>query len=110
MLEGEAESLTRKAIDRALEGDAAALRLCIERIIPPRRERAIRFALPALVKASDAAAGMAAIAAAVASGEITASEGAALSALVGAFAKSLETGDLEMRIVALEKRTSQNGK
>ena len=30
LLEGEAEGLTRKAIERALEGDATALRLCLE--------------------------------------------------------------------------------
>jgi hypothetical protein len=30
-LEGEAEALTRKAIDMALNGDVVALRLCLER-------------------------------------------------------------------------------
>ena len=39
VLDGEAEALTRKAVERALEGEASALRLCLERIIPPRRER-----------------------------------------------------------------------
>ena len=38
LLDGEAEALTRTAIDLALSGDMAALRLCIERIIPVRRE------------------------------------------------------------------------
>ena len=38
LLDGEAEALTRTAIDLALGGDMAALRLCIERIIPVRRE------------------------------------------------------------------------
>jgi hypothetical protein len=36
LLEGEAEALTRKAIERALEGDMAALRLCMDRLAPPR--------------------------------------------------------------------------
>jgi hypothetical protein len=34
LLEGEAEALTRKAVDMALAGDAAALRLCLEGIVP----------------------------------------------------------------------------
>ena len=38
LLDGEAEALTRKAVDLALDGDIAALRLCLERIIPVRRE------------------------------------------------------------------------
>jgi hypothetical protein len=39
LLEGEAERLTRKAVERALEGDVAALKLCMDRLLPPRRER-----------------------------------------------------------------------
>ena len=41
LLDGEAEALTRKAIELALAGDTIALRLCLDRIIPPRRERAV---------------------------------------------------------------------
>ena len=35
LLDGEAEKLTRKAIDLALAGDMVALRLCLDRTIPP---------------------------------------------------------------------------
>lgn len=35
LLEGEASMLTRRAIDAALGGDMVALRLCLERIVPP---------------------------------------------------------------------------
>jgi len=37
LLDGEAAALTRKAVELALAGDAMALRLCLDRIIPPRR-------------------------------------------------------------------------
>jgi hypothetical protein len=46
LLDGESEALTRKAVELALAGDPTALRLCIERILPPCRERAVRFELP----------------------------------------------------------------
>src|SRR5262249_39105368 len=36
LLEGEAEALTRQAIELALEGDRTALKLCLERILPRR--------------------------------------------------------------------------
>lgn len=39
LLEGEAEAITRKAVELALAGDPVALRLCVERILPPMRER-----------------------------------------------------------------------
>src|SRR5207245_11470858 len=44
--DGEAEALIRKAVELALEGDAGALRLCLERIIPPRRARPVKLGLP----------------------------------------------------------------
>lgn len=53
LLEGEAEALTRKAIELALAGDGAALRLCLERIVPVRRGRAVALDLPPVRTAAD---------------------------------------------------------
>src|SRR5262249_49446834 len=39
LLDGQAEALTRKAIERALGGDILALRICLDRILPARRDR-----------------------------------------------------------------------
>jgi hypothetical protein len=36
LLDGEADALTRRAVELALEGNMAALRLCLERLLPPR--------------------------------------------------------------------------
>ena len=49
LLEGEAETITRKCIDLALEGDHTALRLCLSRILPVARERNIQLDLPPLL-------------------------------------------------------------
>ncbi len=38
-LAGESEALTRRAVELALAGDPTAMRLCLERILPPCRER-----------------------------------------------------------------------
>ena len=38
LLDGESGALTRKALEMALAGDTTALRLCLERIAPPRRD------------------------------------------------------------------------
>lgn len=53
LLEGEAEALTRKAIEAALEGDIAALRICLDRIVPIRKSRPIQFDIGALENAAD---------------------------------------------------------
>ncbi len=43
LLQGETETITRLAIERAKTGDMAALRLCLDRVAPPLRHRAIRL-------------------------------------------------------------------
>ena len=47
LLDGESEALTRKAIGLALGGDITALRLCLDRVLPPRKDRPINFEMPA---------------------------------------------------------------
>src|SRR5829696_6579969 len=61
LMEGEAEAITRKAIELAKGGDGPALRLCMDRIYPPRKDRSVRFRLPSLDKIEDAVAAHAAI-------------------------------------------------
>jgi hypothetical protein len=104
LLDGEAAALTRKAVDMALDGDTTALRLCLERICPPRRDRPVRFDLPPLVTAADAPRAMAAIAAAVAAGDLTAGEAADLAGLVERFVKAIEASELAQRLSAIEKQ------
>jgi hypothetical protein len=50
----------RKAIELALAGDPIGLRLCLDRILPPLRERPLTFALPKLRSAADAGAAISA--------------------------------------------------
>jgi len=90
LLDGEAEALTRKAIELALAGDPIALRLCLDRILPPRRERPLRFVLPELRSVADASSAMAAILAAVASGDTCLAEAGELAKLVDAFFRAAE--------------------
>ena len=102
LLDGEAETLTRQAVTMALGGDVTALRLCLERIVPPRRDAPVVFALPAMTTAKDAAKAAAAVLGAVAGGDLTPTEGAAIVALVEAYRRALETTELEARVAALE--------
>ena len=84
MLEGEAEALTRKAVELALAGDVTAFRLCLKRVVPPRKDRAIALDLPAVVRADDAVQAIGAVLTAVAEGRITPSEAVALAGLIEA--------------------------
>ena len=102
LLEGEAEALTRAAIDKALEGDTVALRLCMDRIAPARKDSPVTFDLPEMSSARDAATTAQSVLVAVAGGEVTPSEGAAVMGLIETYRKTLETSELEERITALE--------
>jgi hypothetical protein len=102
LLDGEAEALTRQAVTMALGGDATALRLCLERIAPPRKDVAVNFDLPRMETARDAAKAAGAVLGAVATGDLTPTEGAHIMALVETYRRTLETTELEGRLAALE--------
>jgi hypothetical protein len=102
LLDGEAEALTRKAIELALAGDAAALRLCLDRTVAPRRDRAVEVALPAIDSAADLLAAIKAIAGAVTGGTVSAAEALALSQMLETFLRAIEASDFEMRLRYLE--------
>jgi hypothetical protein len=104
LVDGECERLTRRAIELALNGDLQALKMCLERILPPARERPCSFKLPPISTAAEAAACMALVLEGMASGEILAGEGAALSATISAYVKVFEATEIEARISALEAR------
>jgi hypothetical protein len=107
LLDGQATALTQKAIDLALAGDMAALRLCLDRILPPRKDRPVTFTLPAITSAQDAAATVSAVLAAVAAGEITPADAGEISKLIEAYVKAFETAELAERLERLERMTSQ---
>ena len=102
LLDCEVRALTRKAVEMALGGDAAAMRLCLSRIIGARNERPIRFALPPIESAADLHAAMAAITSAVARGEITPGEAYELSQVVDTFIRAIDAADFERRLQRIE--------
>jgi hypothetical protein len=103
LLDGEADALTRKAIDLAKQGDTTALRLCIERILPARKDRPVSFEMPRIKTVADSVKAAAAIASAVADGELTPMEAAELSKVVGCYTHAVETADLSGRLMRLEQ-------
>jgi hypothetical protein len=87
LLAGESEALPRKAVEMALGGEA--MRLCMERVLPPCRERTVKFSLPPIEAARtgkscgpsphDVSLAMDAVTSALARGEITPGEVALVS-------------------------------
>lgn len=102
LLEGEHETLTRKAIEVALKGDTTALRLCLERLAPVRKDAPVSFAMPPIQTAADTVAASSAVLEAVADGDLTPDEAGRVMTLLTAHRVIVETSDLAARIVALE--------
>ncbi|HEX4555133.1 MAG TPA: DUF5681 domain-containing protein [Xanthobacteraceae bacterium] len=102
MLEGDTEAIMRTMIELAKERDMAAVRLCVDRICPRVIDRPAGFELPPLVRAADAPPAMAAIAQALAEGDLTAAEAADLGKFVESFVRAFEKADIEKRLAKLE--------
>jgi len=100
LLEGEAEALTRRCVELALAGDTAALRLCLERLLP--KGRPVRLQLPLRTLADLEAAGEA-VSGALADGTVVLDEAATLTGLIEARRRLLETTELERRLAVLEQ-------
>jgi len=107
LLDDRAKALTEKAIEKALAGDVFALRLCLDRMMPVRRERSLMLRLPAPATAQDITAGFASVVEALAHGELTPSETSAVAELLESARKALETTDLARRIEELESRAEE---
>src|SRR5260370_28142115 len=71
MLEGELERLTREAIDRAMDGDALLLRLCLTRLMPAPRGRRVQLDLAGGGTVADVPASLEATVRAIAEGVIS---------------------------------------
>jgi Family of unknown function (DUF5681) len=82
LIEGEAEAITRKVIALAKDGDMAAIKLCMDRLAPPRRSAPIACDLPPLADRQDALSALAALVAAVSAGDVTPSEATSIARII----------------------------
>jgi Family of unknown function (DUF5681) len=102
LLDQDAKLLAQKAKDMALAGDTVALKLCLERLCPPRKGRPINLDLPPIETLADASEAVSKVIACTAAGELTPDEAGSVIALIDAKRRVLVDVDLEVRIAALE--------
>jgi len=107
LLDGEAEALTRKAIELALNGDLSAIRLCLERLIPARRSRVIQFDLPETSTVEDVVIAYDAVITAMADGEISPDEAATVAGVLESKRKAIETVELAEELNAMKSDVAE---
>jgi hypothetical protein len=102
LLEGEAEELIRKLVEKAKEGNIQALGMCLDRLLPARKERCINLESRPISSLHDLAIQFQDVIAAVADGKITPGEGESMSNILTSQAQTLERVNLEQRVSELE--------
>lgn len=103
LADDDAESVLRKQIELAKNGDQRAAELVLSRVWPTRKGRAVALDLPQLKRPSDIVDAMGVVAASMADGTITPEEANAVAGVLEIKRKAIETVDLEARIAALEQ-------
>ena len=104
LLENQAAAITQKCISMAMQGDITAIKLCLSRLIPTKRERAISLEIPPLEGSQDIMRAIGTVLEAVGSGVITPGEGTAVARLLEVHRAAFEIVELENRLDALEAR------
>ena len=104
LLQSHSEALVRKALLMALNGDVAALRLSLERIIPVRREMPVKLGRLPLATAADVSKAMEMVLNKMASGQLTVEEADRVVALLERRRQAIQTEVLETQLRALESK------
>ena len=108
LLEGQSEALTQAAISKALDGDSVALRLCLDRIAPPMKDKPVVFPLLQIRDSTDASQAAGSVLSAVSEGTLTPIEGTRVMGLIDSYRRTLELTDIEFRIKALESNLANS--
>jgi hypothetical protein len=98
------EQVAARVIKRASDGDMTAARLVLERIAPVRRGRPVRLKLPEISDPAGLMAAQAALLRAVAAGKLTPEEAEPVSAMLGAYLKTVEAVDIDRRLREVESK------
>lgn len=101
-----AERIAGKVIELAEQGDMTALRVCMDRLVPVIKHQPIAVELPPIENPADSVEAVASIAAAVAAGDLTATEAAELAKIVDVYVRALDSRGFNERLSKLENEIS----
>lgn len=102
-----ADQLIEMVTTFAKSGDMAAMKIVMDRIIPPLKEEPIHVTIPKIESAVDCRQAQAAVVNAVAAGDMLPSEGQAISSLIEAQRRAFETTELAQQMRDLHEEISK---
>jgi len=104
MLDEHGAAVLRKTMFMALQGNIAAIRLWVERLLPSRRNSPVKLKLPPVDSAADVTNAVSQVLRAVRNGKISAAEGDLYISMYNKARETFEAEDLAKRIDALERQ------
>ena len=104
LLNEDVEAVVRSVIEAAKAGDMTAARIILDRVLPVRKGRPVRFELPTGEGPSELAEALSAVLTAVAQGELTPEEGNNVAAMLETHWKVIEIAEFDRRLTALEAK------
>lgn len=110
LMSDQSERLIKKTINLALEGDRTALKLCMERILPPVKDLPIALSIPDLNQEGVSKKLMEIILSQVANSELSPNQGQAVSSIVESYQRAIEVNNIEERVLALEEVERKNAR
>jgi hypothetical protein len=102
MLDAEAPNIIRTAIDGALVANPMMLKLCVERLLPVRKERAVPLELPKIERSQDVPAASSAIVAAMGEGILSVIEAKMHLEVLEMHKRTLEMAEHKKRLEEME--------
>ena len=105
LFDEQGQAIVEKIIELALErDDKAALKICVDRLVPPRRSRPLSFALPRITSAQDVVAGFSTMFDALSPGQLTLEEASTLAGLLESMRRAIETTDYAEQLARIEAK------
>ncbi len=98
-MEGHGEAIIKQCQVWALKGNPTAMRLCMERLLPPCKPSNHQFRLPRVKTAADLGPAWQSVAQQVARGKISAQDGEAMTSMLEMRRKSIESEQMDPRPV-----------
>jgi len=108
LLDEYAIHVVRKCISLAVQGDLSAMRMCMERISPARRDASIRMSLNPIATAQDVDQAAEKVTQALRRGKITPVEGGRMMNIFESRIRVIESVQMESRLQKLEEKIADD--
>ena len=104
LMQSELNNIGEKLIELAVTGNLQAIKLVLDRVMPPKTSRSIEIEMPKIENSTDALQAISTVIYAVGQGELTPSEGEAMTKIIQSFTQAIQSYEFDQRLSRLEQK------